>query len=81
MNGVFAVLWPDKRRLLFNIIKSSNFLGISKFNILASSTNRQIVALGGINKLNIKKLGMLNVVGFSGISYFQKKTALLKRAV
>ena len=61
---------------LFNIIKSSKFLGISKFNILASSTNRKIIALGGINKFNIKKLGMLNVIGFAGISYFQKKTAL-----
>ena len=61
---------------LFNVIKSSKFLGISKFNILASSTNRKIIALGGINKFNIKKLGMLNVIGFAGISYFQKKTAL-----
>ena len=66
---------------LFKVIKSSKFLGISKFNILARSTDRQIIALGGISKSSIKKLGMLNVIGFSGISYFQKKTALLKRAV
>ena len=66
---------------LFKVIKSSKSLGISKFNILAHSTDRQIIALGGINKLNIKKLSMLSVVGFSGISYFQKKTALKKRAV
>ena len=60
---------------LFKIIKSNKFLGISKFNILACSANTHIIALGGINKLNIKKLAMLNVIGFSGISYFQKKTA------
>ena len=60
---------------LFKVIKSNKFLGISKFNILACSTSAQVIALGGIAKLNIKKLSMLNVIGFSGISYFQKKTA------
>ena len=61
---------------LFEVSKSNKFLGILKFNNLARSTNKRIVALGGINKFNIKKLNMLNVLGFSGISYFQKKTAL-----
>ena len=61
---------------LFKVSKSNKFLGILKFNNLSRSTNKRIVALGGINKFNIKKLNMLNVVGFAGISYFQKKTAL-----
>ena len=61
---------------LFKVSKSNKFLGISKFNNLTRTTNKRIVALGGINKFNIKKLNLLNVLGFSGISYFQKKTAL-----
>jgi hypothetical protein len=33
------------------------------------------VALGGISEKNKKKLNLLNIYGFAGISYFQKKTA------
>ena len=66
---------------LFEVSKSNKFLGILKFNNLARSTNKRIIALGGINKFNIKKLNMLNVLGFSGISYFKKKRPFKKRAV
>ena len=33
-------------------------------------TRTRVIALGGINKRNIKKIKMLNCFGFAGISYF-----------
>ena len=51
--------------------KNENYLGINKFKILSSYTKNKIVALGGINKVNKKKLKLLNCFGFAGISYFE----------
>ena len=31
--------------------------------------------LDGIDEKNIRKLNLLNIFGYAGISYFQKKTA------
>ena len=45
-------------------------LGITKFNILSQFAKNKIIALGGINEKNIKKLKMLKAYGFSAISYF-----------
>ncbi|MDC1154896.1 thiamine phosphate synthase [Candidatus Pelagibacter sp.] len=55
------------------IFKTKNYkrgLNIVKFNILSHLSLKKIIALGGINKKNIKKLKMTNAFGFSGISYF-----------
>jgi len=60
---------------LFNLKKSNRFLEVLKFNLLTQATSKKIIALGGINRSNIKKLGLLKIEGFAGISYFQKKTA------
>jgi len=35
----------------------------------------EFIALGGISDSNKNKLNLLNISGFAGISYFQKKTA------
>ena len=51
--------------------KNKNYLGIYKFKNLASLTKKKIIALGGISKMNEKKLKVLNCYGFSGISYFE----------
>ena len=53
--------------------KNKNYLGFYKFNILSSITNKKIVALGGINLTNIKKLKMLNLSGFAGIGFFENR--------
>ncbi|MBD1174486.1 thiamine phosphate synthase [Pelagibacterales bacterium SAG-MED01] len=45
-------------------------LGITKFNILSRYAKNEIIALGGINEKNIKKLKMIKAYGFSAISYF-----------
>ena len=51
--------------------KNKNYLGINKFKLLSKLTRKKIVALGGISKANLKKLGLLNTSDFAGISYFE----------
>jgi len=53
--------------------KNINFLGIYKFKLLKSYTNKKVIALGGISKTNRKKINLLSCFGFSGISYFEQK--------
>ncbi len=50
---------------------NQNFLGINKFNKLTTHTNLKVIALGGINKKNKKKLKLIKCFGFAGISYFK----------
>ena len=57
---------------LFKINKSKIFLDINRFNNLTKYTNKKIVALGGINSVNSKKLNLVNASGFASISYFKK---------
>ena len=64
---------------LFFVKKSKTFLNVPKFNILTFVTNKKIIALGGINNQNIKKLNIVRANGFAGISYFQKKNGPKKR--
>ena len=54
------------------------FLGIPKFNLIKIAFKNKFVALGGINKRNIKKTKMLDVYGISGISMYKKKPAFFK---
>ena len=58
---------------VFNVLKSKKYLGIIKFNLLSQITKKRIIALGGFNSFNLKKLNMLRAEGFAGISYFKKK--------
>ena len=51
--------------------KNKNYLGINKFKLLSQLTKKKIVALGGVSKTNIKKLRLLNISDFAGISYFE----------
>ena len=55
---------------LFKIKKNKRFLDTIKFNFLAAKTNKKVIALGGINHLNFKKLNLIKSHGFAGISYF-----------
>ena len=55
--------------------KNQNYLGIYRFKFFENFTKRKLVALGGINENNIKKLGLLNITGYAGISFFSKKKA------
>ncbi|MDC0166995.1 thiamine phosphate synthase [Candidatus Pelagibacter sp.] len=51
--------------------KNKNYLGINRFKLLKSLTRKEIVALGGISKKNIKKLKLANCPSFAGISFFK----------
>jgi len=56
--------------------KKNTFLGINKFRNLAKYTNKKIIALGGINNKNLKKLKLVKVYGFGAIDLFKKKRPL-----
>ncbi len=51
--------------------KNRNYLGINRFKLLSRLTKKRIVGLGGISKENIKKLQLLDINSFAGISYFE----------
>ena len=51
--------------------KNKNYLGLNKFKILTRYTKKNIVALGGISKKNLKKINLVNVLSFAGISFFE----------
>ena len=53
--------------------KNKNFLGINKFKLLSYRTNKNVIALGGISKKNLKSLRILNSPEFAGISIFEQK--------
>ena len=59
---------------LFYNKKNNRSLGISKFNLLSYKSRIKIIALGGINNTNIKKLKMIKNFGFAAISFFRNKT-------
>ena len=50
--------------------KNKNYLGLYKFINLEKLTKTSVIALGGINRRNLKILYLTNCVGFAGISYF-----------
>ena len=60
---------------VFYIKKSKTFLGLHKFNYLSFLNKSKFIALGGVNKNNIRKIRLLNSRGFGGIRIFKKKPA------
>ena len=58
---------------LFKVNKNNKFLNPIKFNLLAAKTNIKVIALGGINQSNFKKLNLVKSYGFAGISYFMNQ--------
>jgi len=56
---------------VFKTTKKNNFLGLIKFSILSRKFNKSVVALGGINKNNLKKINNLKNYGFASISYIK----------
>ena len=51
--------------------RNQNFLGVNRFRSMLKVTKKNIIALGGISKTNIKILKNLKVTGFAGISFFE----------
>ena len=53
--------------------QNKNYLGINRFKLLSLLSNKPDVALGGITVKNLKKLKLINCLGFAGISFFEQK--------
>ena len=51
--------------------KNKNYLGINRFKLIKRLTKKNIVALGGISKKNVKKLLLIKNSEFAGISFFE----------
>ena len=64
---------------IFKTNKSNFFLETIKFNLIANASKKNVIALGGINKNNIKLLKLVNADGFAGITYFNKKKKFIMR--
>jgi len=56
---------------IFKVAKKNEFLGLIKFNILSRKFNQNTVALGGINKRNIKIIKNIKNYSFASISYIK----------
>jgi len=57
---------------IFKINKSKNFLGIIKFNLIKLNCKTKLIALGGINQQNFKRLKSVKLQGFASISWAKK---------
>ena len=66
---------------LFKTYKTNYWLGIHKFNNLARNSKLKVIALGGINKFNFKKLFLLNIYGFASISFFKNIDKFLLKSL
>ena len=78
-HNIYEIKTKEKQGIeiifLSPLFKTKNYkqaLKVIKFNILAKMTKRKIIALGGINKKNLKNLKITYAYGFSGISCFLK---------
>ena len=57
---------------VFKNTEKNKKLSISQFNILTmNNPKKKYIALGGINHSNLKKIKMLNCIGFASISYIR----------
>ena len=53
--------------------KRGKIYGLYNFVKIKSFSTKNLIALGGINNKNIKRLIMFNAFGFAAINYFKKK--------
>ena len=56
----------------FKVYKSKNFLDVIKFNLIRLKCKSNLIALGGINEKNYKKLKLLQIKGFASMSWAKK---------
>ena len=57
---------------IFKVKKANTYLDTFKFNFLSNNTKKDVVALGGININNLKKIKLTKSVGFASISLLKK---------
>ena len=57
---------------IFKTDKHKNYLDTIKFNLLALEVKKDVVALGGINSNNLKKINLTKSKGIASISWIKK---------
>ena len=57
---------------VFKTNKNNSFLGIKKFNLMTLNQKINLIALGGINADNFKKIYSTKSIGISGIKWLKK---------
>ena len=57
---------------IFKNTKSKRFLGCIRFSLIKLNSKSDLIALGGINQENFKKLKLLKLKGFASISWAKK---------
>ena len=57
---------------IFKTKKSNYFLDIVRFNLICKNSKKEIVALGGINYSNYKKIKLTKSGAFASISWIKK---------
>ncbi len=62
---------------IFKVPKSNKYLGVNLFKNLMLKTNNKIIALGGINIKNFRKIKILNCYGFASISFIKENQKFL----
>jgi thiamine-phosphate pyrophosphorylase len=58
---------------------NKNFLGVNRFRLFSLLSKKRFIALGGISFKNLRKLNLINCLGFAGISFFEQKKRPLKK--
>ena len=57
---------------IFKTKKSNYFLNINRFNLIANKSKKKIVALGGINSSNYKRIRLTKSTALASISWIKK---------
>ena len=57
---------------IFKTKKNNYFLDATRFNLLAKNTKKKVIALGGINYVNYKRLKLTKINGLASISWIKK---------
>ena len=57
---------------IFKTRKNKTFLDILRFNLIALNTRKKIIALGGVNLNNLKKISLTRSIGFASITWLKK---------
>ena len=57
---------------IFKTKKKGTILGINKFNLMSLEDVGTLIALGGIDNFNLKKLKLTKSLGFASISWIKK---------
>ena len=57
---------------IFKNEKSNFFLDVNKFNLINLENDVKLIALGGINNFNLKRLKLTKSLGFASITWIKK---------